>query len=231
MGWIIAGGLGVGLLLLMLLPVRIGLSLSQLGWQANLHIEVQYLFLRFTKAVDVTDRVATALETMWDRWRDKGRPVKPDRLETVRKAPDNKISRAAQPALRQLGRATRCQQLKLRVEVGGADAMESALMAALLWGGSGMLVAAVSHWVQVPRKVLSIAVVPNFEKPFWQVNLDCILAVRLGHAIMAIVRLLRQEMSRKEVFAWVRDSLRRKGDQPNVRAPHSGPDENGHGKP
>lgn len=231
MGWIIAGGLVVGLLLLMLLPVRLSLSLRQQGWQAQLDVEVRCGIVRLTRAVDVTAQVATVLEHMWKRWQEKGEPVKPNLQETLSRAPGKKLLRAALPSLRRLGRATTCRQLRLRVEVGGWDAMDSALLAGAAWSGAGMLVGTVSGWVRVPSEVVAVAVVPNFQKPFWRVNLDCILAVRLGQAIMAIVGLLRQELSRKEVIAWLRDSLRRKGDQTNVRAPHSGPDEDGHGKP
>lgn len=231
MGWIIAGGLALGLLLLMLLPVRVSLSLNQLGLQAHLDIEVRFAIFKLKKTIDISANVAIALEHMWKRWREKGEPVEADLQETVSKAPRKKLIRAALPALRRLGRATRCHQLRLRVEVGGWDAMDSALMAGMLWGGAGMLVGTASRWVRVPSDVVAVAVVPNFQKPFWRVDLDCILAVRLGKAVMAIIWLLRQELSRKEVIAWVRDSLRRKGDQPSVRAPHSGPDEDGHGKP
>jgi hypothetical protein len=230
-GWIIAGGLTLGIALLLWLPVRVAIALGQNGFQAGLTVEVRWAGLRFEKAIDISHNLATALEHIWKRWREKGEPVKPELQETVGRAPRQKLLRAALPALRRLGRATQCRRLRLRVEVGGLDAMESALLAGTVWGGAGMVVGQVSRWVRVAPDGLSVAVVPNFERPTWRVNLDCILAVRLGKAIAAILWLLRQELGRKEVIAWVRDSLRRKGDQTDVRAPHSGPDEDGHGKP
>lgn len=231
MGWIIAGGVLGVLLLALLLPVRLTLAFRQTGWQANLTVEVRYGFLRFTRPVDLTDKVSMVVEHMWKRWQDKGVAVKPDLQETVRKAPRQKLIRAAMPALRRLGRSTRCRLLRLRVEVGGADAMDSALLAGSIWSGAGMLVGLVSRAVRLPKSAVSVAVIPRFQEPVWQAEVECILAVRLGKAIMAIVWLLRQELSRKEVIAWVRDSLRRKGDQTSGRTPDSRPDEDGHGKP
>ncbi|MFZ5817445.1 MAG: DUF2953 domain-containing protein [Bacillota bacterium] len=232
MGWVIAGLL-LGLLTLgaLLLPVRLALALRQSGWQVNLHLQVRYGFLRLERAVDVTENVAMALEHLWKRWRTTGEPVKPDLQETVRRAPSRRLVRAALPALRPLGRATRCHRLHLRMEVGGGDAMESALLAGALWGSAGMLVGLVSRTVRLSETAAAVAVVPNFRQPIWRIEADCILTVRLGKAIMAIVGLLRRAASRKEVIAWVRDSLQRKGDQSSGRPSDSGPDEDGYGKP
>lgn len=232
MAWIIAGSLiALALLLLMLLPVRLSLAFRQLGWQANVTIEVRYGFLRFARPVDLTAKVAMAVEHMWKRWRAKGEPVQPDLQETVSRAPRKKLIRAALPALRRLGQATRCRQMRLRVEVGGSDAMDSALLAGAIWTGAGMLVGLLSRGVRLPKEAIAVAVVPNFQRSVWVAEADCILTVRLGKAIMAIVWLLRQELSRKEVIAWVRDSLRRKGDQTSGRTPDPRPDEDSHGKP
>lgn len=232
MGWIIAGGLmAVALLVLMLLPVRLSIALRQDGWQAQVRVEVRYAFLRFEKAIDITANVRTALEHMWKRWREKGKAVQPNLTESVSRVPRRKAVKAALPALRRLGRATRCHALRLQCEVGGSDAMESALLAGTVWGGAGILVGQFSRSVRVPESALKVSVAPNFQQPVWRLHADCILAVRLGKALMEIIWLLRQELSRKEIIAWARDSLLRKGDQTNGRAPDPRPDEDGHGEP
>ncbi len=230
MAWLI--GIAVALLLVGLLPIRIAFTVRQEGWQASATIQVRLLFIRlFQKEIDLSANVEMAMEHMLKRWREKGEPVKPDLKESVGKAPRGKLASTALPALRRLGRATKCSRLRLTAEVGGGDAMESALLAGALWGGAGMLLGFISRAVRLLPSAAHLSVVPNYERPLWRIELDCILAIRLGNAILAIVGLLRQVLSREKVIAWIRDSLRRKGDHASGRAPDSRPDEDGHGKP
>jgi len=222
----------VALLLIGLLPIRVHLAIRQEGWQASAVVEAKLLVIRLIrKEIDISANVEIAMEHMWKRWQAKGEPVKPDLLETVSKAPRRRLVRALLPALRLLGRSTRCSRLHIRAEVGGSDAMESALLAGALWSSGGMLLGFISRIVRVMPTAPRLTVVPNYERAFWRMEVDCILALRLGNAITAIVRLLRQVVTREKLLAWVRDSLRRKGDQTSGRTPDSRPHEDGHGEP
>lgn len=232
MGWIVAVVLICLVLFgLLLLPVRVALALRQRGWRVELAIDLRYAFIRWRRRIDVSDKVAMALEHMWKRWRAKGEPVQRDLQESVDHLPRRKLLRLIRPALRMLGRATECSRLHLTAEVGGYDAMESALLAGLLWSGGGMLVGAVDRWVRLVPTGVGLTVRPNYQQPICQVDLDCILAVRLGKAMRAMIWLGRQALIRKEIVAWIRDSLRRKGDQSHGRTPDRGPNEGGNGKP
>lgn len=229
MVWVIAA-LSL-LILLSLLPVRLQISLVQAGWQAGLTLVLGYGFWRFRKEVDVTAAVGGALEHMWRRWQEKGEPLEPDLKETVGRAPRRRLLRAVIPALRRLSRSTRCHRLHLYTEVGGADAMDSALLAGAAWSLAGMAVGAVSRAVQLPRAAVEVSVRPHFDRPAFRLSLDCILSVPLGKAIMAIVWLLTRAADRREVVAWVRDSLRRKGERADGRTSDQGPHDGGHGEP
>lgn len=232
MGWIAAAaGVAVVLVILALLPVRVHLTLRHRNLRATLRVQVRVAFLRLEREIGLGEKVAMALEHMWKRWRAKGEPVDPDLQETLARFPRRTAIQSALPGLRYLGRSTRCSRLHLRLEVGGFDAFDSALLAGAGWGGASVLVAQIARWVRLERPGLRVAVVPNYERPILCTDLDCILTVRLGKAIIAIAMLLRQELRHREVVAWLRDSRRRKGDRTGGRTPDSRPDEDGHGEP
>lgn len=232
MGWIAAAVvLAVALVILALLPVQVHLTLNHRNFRATLRVRVRVAFLRLERTFSLGDKVAMAAEHMWKRWRATAKAIDPDLQETITRVPRKKLVRSALPGLRYLGRSARCSSFRLRLEVGGFDAFDSAILAGAGWGGASMLVAQFARWVRLERPGVKVAVVPNYDRPILRTDLDCILTVRLGKAIIAIAMLLRQELRHREVVAWLRDSWRRKGDKTGGRTPDSRPDEDGHGEP
>lgn len=227
---VLAGLLALAVLM-GLLPVTAELRFGQQGWQADLTVDLHLVGLRFRRQFDLSHLADQATQHLLQRWRATGEPVDPTLQESVRRMPRRKLLAAALPALRLLGRSTRCTRLWLKAEVGGLDAMESALLAGALWGVSGMVVGALSRWVRLEEPACRVDVIPHFQHPLWRLSAHCILRLRLGKAIAVIVWLLRQELSRKEIIAWMRGSLRRKGETSSGRAPDPRPDEDGHGEP
>jgi len=232
MGWLIATGAVVfALAALALLPVRVHLTLAQANLEASLRVEVRAARMRRTREVSLSGRAVDALEQAWHRWRERGKPLPGDRMESIHRMDGGKLAAAAAPGLRYLGRATRCSRFRLRLEVGGTDACESALLAGIGWSGAYVLLAQLGRWLRLEQRGVAVAVVPNFERPLLRTDLDCILSVRLGQAIAAVAMMLRGVMRSPEVRAWLRDTWRRKGDRTGDRSPDSGTHEGGHGKP
>lgn len=232
MGWLIgSAALLLALAVLALLPVHVHLTFAQANLQAALRVEVRAAALRLTRAVSLSERAAGALEQAWHRWRERGNPAPGPVPESAHRMDSGKLAAAAGPGLRYLGRATRCSRLRLRLEVGGSDACESALLAGLGWSGAYILLAQLGRWLRLEQRGVAVAVVPNFQQSLLRTDLDCILSVRLGQAIAAVAMMLHGVMRSREVRAWLRDTWRRKGDRSGDRSPDSGPDEDSHGKP
>jgi hypothetical protein len=212
-------------------PLQIRLHFTQRAWEAKVELRVKAPLISGGATVDISDKVAMALEHMWKRWRATGEPVKIPLQKTIRRMPRAKLLRIISVPGRYLGRRIRCSRLAIKAEIGGFDAMESALLAGAGWGFVGSALAIVSGYIRLDPATPEIAILPIFAGPAWRVDSDCILRLRLGHAIVAGIWLLRRVMAEREVVAWARDSWRRKGVEDDGRASHSGPDEDGHGEP
>lgn len=232
MGWLIgAGAVLLALAALALLPVRVHLTLAQANLQASLRVDVRAAFLRLVREIGLSEKAADALEQVWHRWRERGEPLPGGVRESIAPMDGARLAAVLGPGLRYLARATRCPRFRLRLEVGGADACDSALLAGLGWSGAYILLAQLGRWLRLEPGGVAVAVVPNFQRQLLRTDLDCILSVRLGQATLAVAMMLRGVMRSREARAWLRDTRRRKGDRSGERTPDSGPDEDGDGKP
>lgn len=218
-------------LLLWFLPVQVRIGLQQESWQARLQIHLRAPLVSLVWNLNISDKIAMALEHIWTRWRATGEPVKVPLQKTIRRIPHRKLRRALRQPIRYLGRRTHCRHLQIRAEVGGWDAMDSALLAGASWALVGTGVSMLSRVVHLDPAVPRVTVVPNFRQAQLRVHADCILKLRLGHAIVTGVWLLRRVLKEREIVAWVRDSWRRKGEEGDrdERTSDSGPYEDGHG--
>jgi len=219
MGWLVAVGIvAAAILLLGLTPVQLHLQLAQADLSAHVQVEVRVGPVRLQRQVSLGERARRTVRRVRHRL-DLGK-------QDVRE-----LLAAAAPGLRYLGRATRCPRLRLRLEVGGLDACDSALLAGLGWGAAYILVAQIGRLVRLDRRGVAVAVVPNFQRPLLRTDLDCILRVRLGKATLAAGMVLRAGLRRRALLARIQERWRRKGDRTGGRAPDSRPHEDGHGKP
>lgn len=219
MGWLIAAGcLAAAILLLGLVPVRLHLRLNQAGLQAQVFVELRVGWLRLTRAVALGERARRRAERVRRRL-GLGR-------QDLRE-----LLAASLPGLRYLGRATRCARFRVRVEVGGFDPCDSALLAGFGWSAVYGLLAQLGRWVVLEPGGVAVAVVPSFHRPVLRTDVDCILQVRLGKATWAAGMVLREAVRRRARLTRILQRQRRKGDRSGGRAPDSGPDEDGHGKP
>jgi hypothetical protein len=223
--------LALGALLVWFIPLQLTVQVRQHALQATVWVQVKVLLVKLSKGVNISENVRMALEHMWLRWLDKGEPVKVPLQKTVQRFPRQKWMRVLRRPLRYLGRRTRCSHLRLWTEVGSSDAMETALLSGVCWAVIGVGLGYFSRIVRLEPNVPQVQVVPNFRAPSWRLQADCILRLRLGHAIVAGIWLLRRAWREKELIAWARDSWRRKGAEGSGRASDSGADEDGNGEP
>jgi hypothetical protein len=218
-------------LALLLSPVQVTVQYHQQGLKASVEVQVKLLVVTLRKAVDVSHQVAMALEHMLKRWRATGEPVKIPLQKTIRRAPRQKIFRAVLKPMKWLGRRTRCVRFLLAHEVGGSDAMESAMLAGASWSVMGTVLGIFSRFVRMDPGAPRLQVVPNYAAHAWRVETDCILRMRAGHAMFAGVWLLVRVLGNKEIRTWALHSWRRKGVEGSGRTSDPGPDEDGHGEP
>ncbi len=212
------------------LPVSVRAHVRQERWLVRLEVQVAAPLIKWKGNVNISDRVRMAIEHMWKRWRATGEPVKIPLQKTIRRVPTRKIRRALRRPLRYAQPRVHCEHLEIRAEVGTGDAMESALLTGFTWALVGTGIGQFSRFVHVDPKVPRVVITPIFSGTQFRLQADCILKVRLGHAIVTGVWLLRRMLKEREIVAWARDSWRRKGEEGNEqRSPDSGSDEDRHG--
>lgn len=214
------------------LPVQSHLALRQRGWEIVLDVEARLAWLRVQRTVPISEHIATAVEHMWKRWRAKGEPVKIPLQKTIRRFPEERVLRAVRPPIRYFRDRLHFRQLDVHWEIGGFDAMQSALLAGHSWACTGIVLSQVSRLFNhlepgLPR----VEIVPVFAGPAFRLDIDCIVRNRLGNIIVVGVWLLTRLARDGEIRAWARDSWRRKGVEGNGRTSDPGPDEDGHGEP
>lgn len=75
-------------------------------------------------------------------------------------------------------------QLKISLKQGTGDAAQTGMICGLLWSATGILVAAISRYLELLSKEISI--VPCFDKSIFEVEASCIFHVRLVHIIVVL---------------------------------------------
>jgi hypothetical protein len=228
-------------LFLLFLPIQIAVQTRQHGLEATVWVQLKLPLLKFSKAINITDKLRQALQKALKQWRKRRRkqghaasaappaqgplgkhllagppqpkPPQPKPLQPKRPPPPpfRPVMHAVRQPMRYFARHIRFSQCRLRAEIGGFDAMQSALLAGALWSVVGTALGVASTLIRLEPGVSKIAIVPNFSGPTWRLQTDCILHFRLGHAIVAgvwaLVRLLRE----KELVRWWQQGRRRKG--------------------
>jgi hypothetical protein len=201
----------VGLAALWLWPLELRLCYMQEGTHAVTELGLSAWPVRRDWRLDVSRLVSTAWEHIWTRWRETGEPVGIPLQERLRRFPVRSALQATAPPLRYLGAHLRCRCLQVATQVGGADAMETALLAGASWAMLGSALGWLTGFLRLEVAAPYVAVVPHYEGPCWCVRSRCILRLRLGHAIAAGVWLGFQVMRQRDLRTWLWESWRRKG--------------------
>ncbi|HEY3368211.1 MAG TPA: DUF2953 domain-containing protein [Symbiobacteriaceae bacterium] len=193
------------------LPLGLGLAFSQDEWQVNLRLSFRAGFIRLERSLNLTEQAKPALAKLVEQWRETGRPDYPQVPKAIAKADWDAILRVVIAPVRYYLRHLACRNLQLQVELGGFDAMQSALLAGASWSVVGMVLSFVREALSINVLNPHVAIRPRFDAPTVHTRLNCILQIRLGHAIVAGVWLLGRAARSRDVRAWVRNSRRRKG--------------------
>lgn len=218
-------------LLISLIPVQLTVEFSQQAWQADLRVQVRVLLARWGRTLQISQGIQEQWERFWSRIQPGRDPVAAVAPKRKPRLPAGVLLRVALPPLRYLGRHTRCDRLGVQAEAGGSDAMESALLTGALWSAAGTAIGLLSSLVRLEPEAIGVSIQPHFDAPIFRMQVNCILRLRLGHAIVAGVWLLRRAVGNKVLMAWAKESWRRKGVEGGGRASDPRPDEDGHGKP
>ncbi|HWI61653.1 MAG TPA: DUF2953 domain-containing protein [Symbiobacteriaceae bacterium] len=229
-------GVALALLAIMIiihhLPVRTNLRLEQRRWDVVLHVHINAAWVfNIRRSLPISDKIAMMLEHMLKRWRATGEPVKIPLQKTIRRVPLDRIGRALGRPVKYFRRRLRVGRVDVYWEIGGSDAMQSALLAGYGWSLVGIILTQVSRLIALDPGVPRVRVAPVFAGPACRLDVDCIVHYRLGNIIVTGVWILFRVVRDGEVRAWARDSWRRKGVEGSGRASDSGPDEDGHGEP
>lgn len=81
-------------------------------------------------------------------------------------------------------------ELKWHTEVGIGDAAHSAQLAGTIWTLKGSIIGLISHYLKI-RSRPSLTVTPHFQGIHSRMFFSCIISVRIGHAIVAGLMLVK----------------------------------------
>ena len=95
-------------------------------------------------------------------------------------------------AARSLLSRTTCERLVLKAAIGTGEASSTGISAGLAWEAVGAAMAFARESVGKWRCSPTVTIEPSFLETRVDVDLDCILAVRLGHAIIAVLEAVRR---------------------------------------
>lgn len=82
------------------------------------------------------------------------------------------------------------EHLEWRSSVGTGDAAETGVITGVVWGVKSILVGVLSSYVQWTKQPL-LKVDPLFSEAILKTDLHCIIRFRIGHAMLAAIRLMR----------------------------------------
>ncbi|WP_366922387.1 DUF2953 domain-containing protein [Metallumcola ferriviriculae] len=110
---------------------------------------------------------------------------------------------------KKLMRNIRCKKLYWQTEFGFRDASLTGLTAGSLWAFKNMVYQFMASNMKMNPRKDTLEVLPNFERPGFQLDFDCIVSMRLGHIIIAgsrvmllVISLAMKTVQMKGVKAW-----------------------------
>lgn len=178
--WILLALLGL-LILIALLPISIAVRVHMEGLNGRVQYRVGVGPLAFKGAQEFGERAAEA-----PRHQRQAKRAMPDFVPQSPLA----MLQWARPSIDLLRQKLRFRRLGLFLVVGGADAFESALLAGVAWTVAGTLGSILSQIFTLPPGLYRVTVQPNWREPALGLNLDCMVTLRVGHAIWAGVLLV-----------------------------------------
>jgi hypothetical protein len=84
---------------------------------------------------------------------------------------------------------THCSQISWITNVGLDDAPETAITTGVIWGLKTSILGVLFNHIKLEAQP-HLAVVPHYDHPQFKTHFDCIMMIRLGHAMLAGLHLL-----------------------------------------
>ncbi len=203
LGWIIAGVIVLIVLILYMTPVRISVFYGRIGENDHLIIEVSAWFrlIRWKYELPVmklgTSRIGPEVEAKVEK---QTKPTKVDERihditgKQVKKWKNNYeelLERVTdlEPILRHLMKQIRCTRVEWHTSLGLGEAAATGTLTGIVYGVKSVIIGMFSHFLSL-RSMPRISVQPVWNGEQLRTQLRCILHFRLGHAMVAGVRIL-----------------------------------------
>ncbi len=183
MAWLwLPAALAIIFSLLLVIPVTMQINFSYRPGESALHIQVRaWPGLKYRKTIDLLGMAQNALVR---------EPVQPRKKTPARKKIKNwrRLSLGALHTLLFFLRQTTLHRLRWRTRIGLFDACQTALAAGLLWGIKGFFFSSL-YRLSSPLRLPEMAVEPDFRRPFLAVAFESTLSARLGHILLAGIKI------------------------------------------
>jgi hypothetical protein len=202
LGWMIIGIIALIFLLLYLTPVRIAIYYGRVSENDHLVVEVTaWRILRWKYELPVIrlglSRVGPEVEAKVEQKQKSS--TKKETIHDVTGRQVKKLMRNYQnllervtdlePIIRWLMKQIRCTRIEWHTTVGLGEAAATGTLTGLVYGIKSVLVSVMSHYISL-RAIPRFSVQPDWNGTLVRTQLRCILHFRLGHAMVAGVRIL-----------------------------------------
>lgn len=197
LGWIIAAIVLV-VILLYVTPLRIAIIYGRISENDRLTLEVSAWFrlirLRYEfplirlKGSEDGPKISAKMETEKD---ETEKSITGPKVKKWYQNVQLMLERVhdLQPIFKKMLSRIRCVELDWHTTLGSGDAAETGALTGLVWGAKSMVVAFFSHNISF-HTTPSISVEPIWNGKCIRTRFTCILQFRLGHAMVAGIRIL-----------------------------------------
>lgn len=100
------------------------------------------------------------------------------------------LGKRAKPVLWDLLRRTEIRRFKCHMMIGTGEVISTGMLCGTAWAGIFSVLGRLSYLCRFPDPP-DVKVVGSFSRPSMHVNVDCMVSIRTGHAIVAGLRLIR----------------------------------------
>ncbi|QKG84283.1 DUF2953 domain-containing protein [Kroppenstedtia pulmonis] len=200
MGWLfLVAGIGV-MGVFVLSPVRVFVVYYRRGEDDQLKTQIRLLWglIRLRYEMSMADLTEKGLQV-----KEKGVPKSPGKKKRRRKritlATLQRWARESRylqerivhlyDVLRRFFSQVVCERLTWVSDIGTGDAAETGVLTGVVWSVKTTMIGMLGSYIRWGRSP-DLDVRPFFEKEILDTNLNCIIRFRVGHAILAVLRLL-----------------------------------------
>jgi hypothetical protein len=196
-GWILSALLLL-LLIVAVTPLRIVISYGRVGSNDRLTLEVSAWFrlIRFAYELPVLQvqggEQGPELVARIEKKEDASvKGIDLQKMKRLHRKYQQLLDRVHdfQPIAKRMMRRVQCREIEWHTTLGVGEAAGTGALTGLVWGAKSMLIAGFSRHISL-RAVPRFSVQPVWNNRIIRTQFRCILTFRLGHAIIAGVRIL-----------------------------------------